>query len=356
MTRLIIAILTTTLLLLAGAQAQQAAPPAAAADTPVPALEDAMVRFVHVSPNAGAVAVALATADGAAAERHVVELDYLEQTEYRPVREGSFDIVIEAAAHDGEPIVVAEAVPTLRGGYYTVALVGVALDDAEVEEADDGFLAWLRGLFTPDRPELALRALVLDDVGIAGIGPRGTAFRVVHAAPGTDTLEFAHVHGDTTETLASVSYLDVTGFIDIVPDVGTFEMRAEGADATIATIEGIDHAPGRMHTVFLVGTPIEDVPLASLVVSADWALVGPGVTGGPRVGTAGVITAQELVTIRELAIELGARIEIAEQRVNELGDAVDQDALAEARRELQDAKHLLEQLHLVLDGAQQRAP
>ncbi len=356
MTRLFSTILAATLLFLGGTHAQQAEPPAPSPDTPLPVFDEAMVRFVHVSPNAGTVEVALSTADGGAAERHAVELDYLETTEYRPVREGSFDITLVAAALDDDPIVLAEQVQAMRGGYYTVALLGLALDETEAEEADDGFLAWLQDLFTPDRPELALRAVVLDDVGVAGVGPRGAALRVVHAAPGTDTLEFVHVHGDTTEVLASVSYLDVSTFIDIVPEVGTFEMRAEGADATISEVEGIDHAPGRIHTIFLAGTPIDDVPLESLVVSADWALVGPGVPGDPGMGATGIMTSSELVTIRELAFELGVRIEFAEQRLVELGEEADHDALADAKRELEDATRLLEQLHLVLDTAELRVP
>ena len=354
MTRLIATTVVTTFLLIASAYAQQEPPPAASPDVPLPAFGDAMVRFVHVSPNAGAVEVALATTDGGATERHVIELDYLETTEYRSVREGSFEITVDAAAHDGESIGMAEELHTIRGGYYTVALVGLVLEDGETEDADEGFLAWLQGLFTPDRPELGLRAVVLDDVGVAGIGPRGAAFRVVHAAPGTDTLEFVHVHDDGTEVLTTVSYLDVTGFIDVLPEVGAFEMRAAGADATIAHIEGIDHAPGRLHTIFLIGTPIDDVPLESLVVSADWALVGPTAHGAPGVGVTGVMRAPELVTVRELALELGVRIELAEQRLDDLADASDQEALADARRELADATQLLEQLHLLLDTAERR--
>jgi hypothetical protein len=355
MPRPISAIIATTLLVLAGAHAQQAEPPATSPDTSLPVVDEAMVRFVHVSPNAGAVEVALAATDAGAAERHVVELDYLETTEYRTVREGSFDITA-TSAHGGEPIVLAEQVQTVPGGSYTVALIGLALDEGEAGEADDGFVAWLQGIFTPDRPELALRAVVLDDVGAAGVGPGGEAVRVVHAAPGTDTLEVVHVRDDTAEVLASVSYLDVTGFIDVVPEAGTLELRAEGADTTIADIDGVDPAPGRIHTIFLVGTPIEDVPLGSLAVSAEWATAGPTVPGGPGLGTTGFMTTEELTTIRELAFELGVRIELAEQRLAELGDDADRDALAEARRELEDATRLLEQLHLVLDGAEQRVP
>ena len=353
MPRIITAIAAIALLF--AAAAQQADPPTEPSDAPLPTFDEAMVRFVHLSPNAGTVEVVLEAADGGIAERHSVALDYLETTEYRPVREGRFEISVDAAGHDAGRIVLAEQAHTVRGGYYTVALVGLALADADTEEADDeGFLAWLQGLFTPDRPELALRALVLDDVGVAGVGPRGAAFRVVHAAPGTDTLAFVHVRDDDSEVLASVSYLDSSGFIDVLPEVGTFEMRPEGADATIAAVEGIEHAPGRIHTIFLVGTPIEEVPLEAHVVSADWALVGPLAPGAPGVGMTGAMTAPELVTLRELAIELGARIEFAEQRLADLGDVDDAEALADARRELDDATVLLEQVHLVLDTADRR--
>lgn len=354
-TTTITAIAAATLLFAAGAQ--QADPPALPQDPPLPTFDEAMVRFVHVSPNAGPVEVSLATADDGVAERHVVALDYLETTEYQSVREGSFEVLVRTAARDGEAVVLAEQVHTARGGHYTIALLGLVLDDVEAETADDeGFLAWLQGLFTPDRPELALRALVLDDVGVAGVGPSDTAFRVVHAAPGTDTLAFVHVHDDGADTLASVSYGESTGAIDVLPETGSFELRAEGADTTIAEVTGVEHEPGRINTVFMVGTPIEEVPLETIVVSTDWALVGALAPGASGVGVTGVMTGPELVTLRELAFELGARIELAEQRLSELGDVGDDQALDEAQRELDGATRLLEQLHLVLDSAEQRAP
>ena len=347
------ALFVLTLLLVAAAQdTEPLAPPP---HSPLPAFDEAMVRFVHLSPNAGAVRVTLSSDDVGLDEQHVVELDYLQMTEYRRVREGSFEIAIDVEARDDEPIVAAERVHAVRSGYYTVALLGLAIDDRDAEVADDdGFFAWLQGLFTPDRPELALRALVLDDAAVAGAGPRSATFRVVHAAPGTDVLEFVHVHDDTSEVLASVSYYDVTGFFDVLPENGSFEMRFEGADATIAVVDDVEPVPGRIHTIFLVGTPIEEVPLDTLVVSADWALVGAMTPGAPGVGVTGYASAPELVTMRELVFEVGARIEVAEQRLDEVSETDDPEALADARRELAGATQLLEQVHLLLDRTQRR--
>lgn len=340
--------------LMFAAIAQDTDQPVPPPPTPMPVVEEPMVRVVHLSPNASSVSVTLVADDAAFDERHVVDLDYLEASDYVSVREGTFDIVVDAAAHDEGTLVLAERLQTVPGGVYTVALIGLALDDVDVEAADDGgFLAWLQGLFTPDRPELALRALILDDVAVAGVGPTGSAVRVVHAAPGTDALEFVQVRDDATEVLASVSYRDVSGVIDIVQHDGTFEMRLEGADATIAVADDVDATAGRIDTVFLVGTPIEDAPLEMLVVSTDWALVGPLAPGAPRTDIEGHLTPSNVLVVRELMIELGARIEIAEQRLDALDD-MDDEALADARRELEDAAQLLEQMHLVLDTVNPR--
>ena len=341
------------------ASAQEAAPPAEPTVDPLAVVEGALVRFVHASPNAGPASVVLTSSTAGLDERHVIEMEYMASTEYRRLPEGRYEITVEPFGQDGDGMVMAEQLHTIPGGVYTVALVGLVLDEPEDEVGPgNGLLDWIQGLFTADRPELALRALVLDDAGGAVAGPDWVAYRVVHAAPGTDRVELVHVRDDDADVLATVSYLDASTFSDVAPDVGTLEVRAAGTTATIDALSDVHHAPGRIHTVFLVGTPIEEMPLQTLVVTADWAELGPmGVGAAGAMRMTGVMTAPELATMRALLVALGERIEAAGQQLEELAGApADEGAVTDTRREINEAMLLLEQAHQLLDSAEHRVP
>ena len=354
MQRLFTLLFLFSALLVAGAQ-EAAPPPDPASGLPV--FGGALVRFVHASPNAGATRVEMTRIADEADEGHVVELGYADTTEYREFTEGRYDVAVHPAAADGDTVVVSERLDAVPGGVYTIAIVGLALEQpGDAADADEGFLAWLQGLFTPDRPELALRALILDDFSGATYGPDAPAYRIVHAAPGTDTVELAHVRDDASEVLATVSYLDASGFISVPPGDGRFEVQAAGTTATIETVSGLAHEAGLIHTVFLIGTPIEEVPLQTVTATAEWAEIGPVASGtvGTR-GMTGLMTAAEVATLRELLVTLGQRVDAAEQRLADLADA-GEGPVAEARSELDEAMALLEQAHVVLDAAERTVP
>lgn len=356
MKRLLTLLFLSSAWLVAGAQ--EAAPPAGPVVDRLPVFDGALVRFVHASPNAGAARVVVTSTMEGLDERHVVELDYLDTTDYRELPEGSFEIAIDLGGGGEAAVATSERLDTVPGGVYTVAVAGLALDEPVADEdAGDGLLTWIRELFTPDRPEFALRALILDDVGGATFGPDTPAYRIVHLAPGTDTVDLVHVRDDGADVLASVSYLDASGFVDVPPDDGRLEVRAVGTTATIDAVSGIEHTPGLIHTVFLVGTPIEEEPLRTIAVSAEWAEIGPLAPGtaGTR-GMTGLMTVSEIATLRELLVALGQRIDAAERRVADLADTPEAAGpAAEARRELEEASGLLEQAHLLLDEAERRA-
>jgi hypothetical protein len=339
------------------AGAQQAVPPTEPADDRLAYVDGALVRFVHASPNAGAARVVVTSTMEGSDERHVVELDYMTATEYRAIVEGGYEIALELVGEGDDAVVTSARFGVAPGGVYTIAVTGLVLDEpADDRSAGDGLLSWIRGLFTPDRPELALRALILDDVGGATYGPDAPAYRIVHAAPGTDTVDLVHVRDDGADVLASVSYLDASRFVAVLPADGRFEVRAAGTTATIDALAGIEHAPGLIHTVFLDGTPIEEEPLQIIAATATWAEIGPiapGTVG--TTGMTGLMTASELATLRELLVALGQRVAAAERRLADLGDAPEVEGpAAEARRELEQATGLLEQAHLVLDAAEFR--
>ena len=354
MRHLLTLLFLSSALLFAGAQ--KAAPSADPAYDRLPVFDGALVRFVHASPNAGAARVVVTSTMEGLDERHVVEFDYMDMTEYREFVEGSYEIVIVLGDGD-DAVVTNERFDTVPGGVYTVAVVGLVLDEPVGEEdGGGGLLSWIRDLFTPDRPELALSALILDDVGAATFGPDAPAYRIVHAAPGTDTVDLVHVRDDGADVLASVSYLDASRFVAVMPEDGRLEVRAAGTTATIDAVSGIEHAPGLIHAVFLVGTPIEEEPLRTIAATATWAEIGPVAPGtvGTR-GMTGLMTASELTTLRDLLVVLGQRVDAAERRLAELADASEAEGpAAEARSELEEATGLLEQAHLLLDAAERR--
>jgi hypothetical protein len=340
------------------ASAQEAVPPDGAAYDRLPVFDGALVRFVHASPNAGAVRLVMTSTAEGLDERHVVELGSMDTTTYREVLEGAYEIAVELG-DEGDGAVVTTGLDALPGGVYTVAVAGLTLDEpaGEGDAGDgDGLWAWIRDLFTPDRPELALRALVLDDVGGTTLGPDMAAYRIVHAAPGTDTVDLVHLRDDGADVLASVSYLDASGFVEVAPDDARFEVRAAGTSATIDAVSGIEDAPGLIHTIFLVGTPIEEEPLRTMTATAEWAELGPLAPGtaGTR-GMTGLMTVSEIATLRELLVALGQRVGSAGSRLDGLMDAPDgEGSVAEAQRELEEARGLLEQAHLLLDAAERR--
>jgi len=356
MRQLLALLFVSSALHVAGAQAST--PAVDRVDAPLPVFGGALVRFVHASPSFGTVRVEVASSVPQLDERYVVDLDYMEATEYREVPEGSYEIVIGPVGGDGDAFSVSERLDAVPGSVTTVALVGLALEEPADADAGEGFLAWLQGLFAPDRPELALRVLILDDLGGATYGPDAPAYRIVHAAPGTDAVDLAHVRDDAADVLATVSYLDASRFVAIAPDGGRLEVRAAGTTATIEAVSGIDHAPGLIHTVFLVGTPIEEIPLQTVVATATWAELGPVAPGtaGAR-GVTGLMTVQEVATLRELLVALGQRVDAAERRLQSPADVAESDGdVAEASRELGEAMRLLEQAHLVIDAAEFRRP
>jgi hypothetical protein len=273
MMRRTILLLTAALYGLALAQAAPAAPPGGGPTVPS-ALREAHVRFVHAAPNAGPLQLAMRHRVAGSQEQGIaVGLGYLEMTDHVGLVEGDYEFLL---AFDGvveAPIVLPQTLSAVRGRSYTVVLVGLAVAEGPAVADDGGFFAWLEGLFTPDRPELSLRALVLEDVAAMVPSPQEMHLRIVHAAPGTAEVELVQVTNGAVNALETVGYLDVGVFHPVLPGTGHFEVRAAGTAAPIAVLESLGLEPGFLHTVLLTGTPIEEVPLQAIVLTS--APVGP---------------------------------------------------------------------------------
>jgi hypothetical protein len=335
-----------------------AAPGAAvpsAAPGAVPGFMEARVRFVHAAPNTGPVQmVARNRAAVPPGQETAVELAYMQVSDYIDLIEGDYEFVLGPVdGDDGPPLALPQTLFAVGGRSYTVALVGLVTDEGPVVADDGGFLEWLEGLFTPDQPDLGLRAVVLDDVAPTLSTPQEMHVRIVHAAPGTADVELVQVADGAFNVLETVNYLDVGQFHAVLPEAGRFEIRTAGTAAPIVDLGGVDFEPGWVHNVLLVGTPIEAVPLNAIVASAEWVdpwfvtPVGPG-PGSP-------LTTSELIWIRDLLMEIDQRIANADGWLGEAAAAeVARESVAAARQELVTARDLLDQVRLDIEAAERR--
>jgi hypothetical protein len=347
-------------LAVAGAQAagQPVAPPAAApAGMATPGVNQAMIRFVHAAPTVGLQRIVMIDAVGGAALQEFTEVEYLEATEYAPVLAGDYDFWVELA--DAEPGTVpegqvpAQRVTTIAGQYYTVVLIGLPVPGDTT--AEPGFLRWLERLFTPDRDDLALRLLVLDDLVTATVPLREAEIRVVHAAPGTDSVDLVLVRGADVHHLEQVAYGDVSGFNRIVPADARLEVRVGGSEAVLLDLSDVDLGEGMIHTIFVAGTPVEDVPLEALVASNQWidplalpSVVAPGAAVAP---VPGALAAGDAAWIRDRLLEVETWLQAAEARLAEVAEADGaEEQVQRARAEVTEARAVLDEARLQLES------
>ncbi len=259
--------------------------------------EYAMVRFVHAAPNADIDQVLLVSDEDAAAGLTIDAFDqtgYAEMTDYVAVPAGSYEITVVLAAteHDEAaaeaeaevaPVVPAETFDASSGEYYTITLMGLMVPErvGEPEEqadaTDEGFIAWLEGLFATenDRGELELRVMVLDDEATTELEEDEVRVRVVHAAPGTEPVSLAVREADAddeaengVELVQTVAYGEASGYHSVRPD-DHLEVRTEDGEAVILDLADQNLEPGMLHTIFVTGTPVEDMPIEALVASTQ---------------------------------------------------------------------------------------
>lgn len=353
MKRFLSTILVAPLVLLAYGSEHEPVEPAA---TPLPAAEQAMIRIVHASPNAELEQARLALVGDDVAQHDFGEVSYLETTDYVPVIEGDYTLTIDLAAHDGREVmqvVLPQTLSAARGRYYTVALVGLVMPE-EAEETDDGFLAWLQELFTDDRDDLALRAVLLDDITTLAVAPGEADVRILHAAPGTDSVDLVFAHEEGADVLATVAYADVSGYTNIEPEGGTLQVRAAGSDLVMVDLVDFDVARNMIHTVVVTGTPIEDVPIEAMLVSNEWVDPMPVAPGAPGTAApvAGVMTADQAEWVRDQVMTAEVWLDAAEERLLELAELVEAEELAvAARQDILEARAFLDQARFQLETA-----
>jgi hypothetical protein len=251
---------------------------------PTPADGHALVRFVHVAPSTLAKQVILTSDDLAVGDLSLAEfasVSYRDATDYLLIPAGGYGIAVRLAGErDADEDATMTAPQTLRfegDGRYTIALLGLPLLSASrEEERGDGFLAWLQSLVAVDRGDvgerLAPRLVVLDDDAEESIGHAGALVRIVHAAPGTGALVLAFLPAGEdggAAAIATVEYGQVSEVAAVDAATGAIQIRFEGSSAVAFDLAEQGLAPGTVHTFFVTGTPVAEVPLGVVVVSTS---------------------------------------------------------------------------------------
>lgn len=247
-----------------------------------PAEGHALVRFVNLAPNATPISVALTHEDGGAVALTALDaLPYGGNSDYHELRAGTYDMTISVGDASSQlppgftaPYLVAapDRLSVSEGGYYTVALMGLLLPEnfEDTSADDDGFFGWLRGLFggdTPaDRDALALRVEVFDDDLNTDFAADEARVRLIHAAPGAAPVDLVSA-SDRGVIIGGVAFGDVSGYHVLAGNELGLSLRAAGSEAEVSDLAAHALSVGNSHTVFLIGTPFEGVPLQTLVYS-----------------------------------------------------------------------------------------
>jgi hypothetical protein len=264
---------------------------------PVPPAEYSMVRFVHLSPNAKAADVMLMrtnTESVLMTPAGLKDMVFGSTTEYVRVPSGEYAVMLAVgdaravgeAAGPAEPSAVPEvegspldpAAPALSetlsfraDRHYTVAILGLVLPrDARATVDESGFFAWLSALFSggdpAERDALGLRFEVLEDDPDVTIDPDAARVRVVHAAPGTTSVDVA-VAGERGTLVRDLGFGEASRRVNLRVAETMLEVRPTGSRAVALDLTGVEFALGTTHTVFIAGTPIEKMPLQVVVLS-----------------------------------------------------------------------------------------
>lgn len=227
-----------------------------------PDVEMAYVRAVHLSPNAPEVAIELRSEmdDTVITEEG---LSYRDSTDFISLTPGSYTVSVLA---DGE-MVLEEQLSFGGNAYHTVSVIGLVLPDEALEDEPEGFFEWLTGLFADDGQDaLALRLEVHTDELFVALEPGERRIRALHAAPGTAPIDLA-VQGERGAIIGNLAFGQLSGYHTLDDEVGALEVRVAGSRAQLLDLADVELAAGQIHTLFIVGTPLEDVPLELVVLS-----------------------------------------------------------------------------------------
>ncbi len=329
------------------ALAQDAEPPAAPESQPIPEANEAMVRFLHAAPNAEVDGLVLVGEAGNVEPEAFTGLSYGQITDYVAVPLGDYEVSIALTSVEGEEagtaIAQGERLAPFAGEYYTIALIGLVDPGDEEQEDTGGFFGWLQGLFTGDDDSFAMRTMVINDAVTTGVTQDEAEIRIAHLAPGVEELALVGVQedGEVVE-VHTVTYGNVSGFGAIQPPAASMELRVAGSEAVVFDLADLEVSTGLSHTLYVIGTPVEQVPLDVILVSNPQALPGMIAAGTAVPPGAATFDASQVALLRNNLIEIEAYLESIEARLANLGQLEGgQEEAAAAQQELEAVRELV---------------
>lgn len=250
---------------------------------PAPEIPDvAWVRLAHFSPNAPEITVNFTPtneeAAGAFTSDQFPPIGYQTFTEYIEIPAGNYTVTAQ-----GVEGTVEEEFSFARGSYFTLAAMGLVLPaeaQAEQQEGEEdgggGFVGFFQNLFGEgdgDRDRLALQFQLIED-DLTRVPNEGeTLVRVVHAAPGTEPVDLA-VTGEQGTLVNDVQFGNASRFASYEGAAQELEVRLSGSRAATLNLETVNLESGNLNTVYVVGTPLEEAPLAIMGSSISPVEVG----------------------------------------------------------------------------------
>lgn len=179
--------------------------------------ENASIRFVHASPDAGAIDV---IADGATVAENVT---FGSATDYLPMSSGKHQVQIVPTGATSESAVLDEEIDLDGGGVYIFAAAGLLNDlQSKVYQVD------------------------LDD-----LDENQARVRLINLAPDEDAIDLAVSGGDTLHD--DVDFPNASDYKDL--DAGTydFDVREHDGDTAIASATGVAIGSDRAYDILLLG-------------------------------------------------------------------------------------------------------
>ena len=281
-------------------------------------VQRAYVRAAHLSPNAPSVDITLtSTSEGGEtlAPEALTNLNYETVTEYLDVPPGEYSLTVLS---EGETVFEREVFFD-PGVSYMVAAIGLVLPEegAEPEEEEGGFFNFIQNLFSGDRDRdaLALQLLVLQD-NVDFVPIEGEPLvRLIHAAPGTEAVDLMGTGegGERETVLSGINFGSVSAYSPLTEGLSEPAVTIAGSDALALELTEEDLEPGRVTTLIVTGTSLEQAPLKVITLSDEQRPVPSPLTGTGAGGTVASVAANnpDLATLTA-ALEQAGLLEVLE--------------------------------------------
>src|SRR5690606_442668 len=109
---------------------------------------------------------------------------------------------------------------------------------------------------------------------------------------------------------------EVSGYGQIVPGEGQLELRVAGSEAAVVDFTDLQLEAGSSQTLYLVGTPVEEVPLQPVIVenmAAPTMTTVPGAVGTPATSANTTFYRDTLTEIEARLAEIEGHLEQMQQ-------------------------------------------